>query len=129
MKLKILLCLIVTVVAQSHSATAATMQIKSPAEQAILVDHATGTVLFENNSEQAMAPSSMSKLMTLYILFTHLTDGSVSMDDTFLVSKKAWRMGGSKMFVVINTEVKISDLIRGIIVQSGNDALAWVMRS
>ena len=121
-KLKILLCLIVTVAVQSHSTTAATMQIKSPAEQAILVDHATGTALFEKNSEQAMAPSSMSKLMTLYILFSRLTDGSISMDDTFLVSKKAWRMGGSKMFVGINTEVKISDLIRGIIVQSGNDA-------
>ena len=110
-KLKILLCLILNVAVLSHSATAAYTQIKSPAQQAILIDHATGTVLFEKNSEQAMAPSSMSKLMTLYILFTHLTEGSLSLDDTFLVSKKAWQMGGSKMFVGINTQVKISDLI------------------
>ena len=86
-KLKILLCLILTFAALSQSATAANMQIKSPAKQAILIDHATGTILFEKNSEQAMAPSSMSKLMTLYILFTHLSDGNLSMDDTFLVSK------------------------------------------
>ena len=110
------------VAALSHGEALTQAQIKTPAKQAILIDHATGTVLFSKNPEQSMQPSSMSKLMTLYMLFDRLTDGSLSMDDTFPVSKKAWRMGGSKMFVRVNTQVKISDLIRGIIVQSGNDA-------
>ena len=96
--------------------------IETPAKQAILIDHATGTVLFSKNPEQSMPPSSMSKLMTLYMLFDRLATGGLSMDDTFPVSKKAWRMGGSKMFVRVDTQVKISDLIRGIIIQSGNDA-------
>ena len=96
--------------------------IETPAKQAILIDHATGTVLFSKNPEQSMPPSSLSKLMTLYMLFDRLATGGLSMDDTFPVSKKAWRMGGSKMFVRVDTQVKISDLIRGIIIQSGNDA-------
>ncbi len=96
--------------------------IETPAKQTILVDHATGTVLFEKNSDQPMPPSSMSKLMTLYVLFERLDAGSLSLDDTFPVSKKAWRMGGSKMFVRVDTRVGIADLIRGIIIQSGNDA-------
>ena len=61
--------------------------------------------MFEKNAEQSMAPSSMSKLMTLYMLFSRLTAGDLSMEDTFPVSKKAWRMGGSKMFVRVNTQV------------------------
>ncbi len=101
---------------------AAKSLIETPAKQAILIDHATGTVLFAKNSEQSMPPSSMSKLMTLYMLFERLAAGGLKMDDTFPVSKKAWRMGGSKMFVRVDTQVKISDLIRGIIIQSGNDA-------
>ncbi len=103
-------------------AAQAQVMMETPAKQAILVDHATGTVLFEKNAEQSMPPSSMSKLMTLYILFDRLASGGLDMEDTFYVSKKAWRMGGSKMFVRVDTEVKIADLIRGIIIQSGNDA-------
>lgn len=101
---------------------AAQATTETPAKQAILIDHATGTVLFAKNAEQAMPPSSMSKLMTLYVLFDRLADGGLNLDDTFPVSEKAWRMGGSKMFVRINTQVTIADLIRGIIIQSGNDA-------
>lgn len=96
--------------------------IKTPAKQAILVDHDTGTVLFAKNAEQSMPPSSMSKLMTLYMLFERLAAGGLNLDDTFPVSKKAWRMGGSKMFVRVDTQVRIADLVRGIIIQSGNDA-------
>ena len=105
-----------------NAGVAAKSLTETPAKQAILIDHATGTVLFSKNSEQAMPPSSMSKLMTLYMLFDRLAAGGLKMDDTFPVSKKAWRMGGSKMFVRVDTEVKIGDLIRGIVIQSGNDA-------
>jgi D-alanyl-D-alanine carboxypeptidase (penicillin-binding protein 5/6) len=92
------------------------------AREAILVDDTTGTVLFEKNADQLMPPSSMSKIMTVYILFERLADGSVRLDDEFPVSERAWRMGGSKMFVEVGSRVKVADLLRGIVVQSGNDA-------
>jgi D-alanyl-D-alanine carboxypeptidase (penicillin-binding protein 5/6) len=114
--------LILIFLAATFQGAAAQAQIETPAKQAILIDHATGTVLFAKNAEQSMPPSSMSKLMTLYVLFDRLAGGGLSMDDTFPVSKKAWRMGGSKMFVRVDTQVTIADLIRGIIIQSGNDA-------
>ncbi len=91
-------------------------------KQAILLDATTGTVLFSKNPDERMTPSSMSKIMTIYKLFERLKDGGLSLTDTFSVSEKAWRKQGSKMFVAVNSRVKIEDLIRGIIVQSGNDA-------
>lgn len=96
--------------------------VETPAQQAILIDVTTGTVLMEKNADEATAPASMSKIMLLYMVFERLADGSLAMDDTFPVSEKAWRMGGSKMFVRVNTRVTISDLLRGIIIHSGNDA-------
>ncbi len=96
--------------------------LETEARQAILVDWDTDTVLFEKNADEPMHPSSMSKLMTAYLLFDALKNGSIKLDDTFPVSEKAWRMGGSKMFVMIGSKVKVEDLIQGIVVQSGNDA-------
>ena len=95
---------------------------ETSSKQAILVDAATGMVLFEKNADDRMAPSSMSKMMTIYQVFDALKEGSLSLDDTFLVSEKAWRKGGSKMYVSVNTRVNVEDLIKGVIVQSGNDA-------
>ncbi len=96
--------------------------IETQAKQAYLIDVATGSVLIEKNAEQPVPPASMSKLMTVYMVFELLKDGRLSLDDKFLVSKKAWRKGGSKMFVKVNSQVRVEDLLRGIIVQSGNDA-------
>jgi len=96
--------------------------IETEAQQAILVDWDTHAVLYEKNADELMHPSSMSKLMTLYVLFEHLKNGSVKLDDEFPVSEKAWKTGGSKMFVPVGSKVKVEDLIRGIAVQSGNDA-------
>lgn len=96
--------------------------IDTLAEEAIIVDMTTGTVLLEKNADQRMPTSSMSKIMTIYMLFEALDDGRISLDDTLPVSEKAWRMGGSKMFVEVGTQVRVEDLIRGIVVQSGNDA-------
>ncbi len=95
---------------------------ETPAKQAILTDMTTNTVLFSKNADELMTPSSMSKIMTIYKLFERLKDGGLSLTDTFSVSEKAWRKRGSKMFVGLNSRVKVEDLIRGIIVQSGNDA-------
>ena len=79
-------------------------------------------VLAEKNADQPMYPASMSKMMTLYIAFERLASGRIAMQDEFTVSRKAWRMKGSRMFVEVGSKVSVADLLRGIIVQSGNDA-------
>lgn len=92
------------------------------AAQAILVDFDTGAVLYEKNADETMYPASMTKIMTTLLAFERLRDGSLSLDDELPVSEKAWRKGGSKMFVRVGSSVKVGDLLRGVIVQSGNDA-------
>lgn len=97
------------------------------AEYAVLMDYETGEVLWGKNPDEQMHPASMSKLMTLEMLFTALRNGSVSMDDEFKISEHAWRAGGaasgsSTMFADLNTTVPVHAILRGIIVQSGNDA-------
>jgi D-alanyl-D-alanine carboxypeptidase (penicillin-binding protein 5/6) len=99
---------------------------ETSASEAILIDGSTGTVLFEKNADAITYPSSMTKLMTVYLIFERLADGTLSLEDTLPVSEKAWRMGGSKMFVEVDTRVSVADLIRGIVVQSGNDATVVV---
>ncbi|MGB8274564.1 MAG: D-alanyl-D-alanine carboxypeptidase family protein [Alphaproteobacteria bacterium] len=96
--------------------------IDTEAQEAFMVDFDTGAVLLEKNPDQLMHPSSMSKMMTVYLLFERLKNGSVKLDDEFPVSEKAWRMGGSKMFVPLGGKIRVEDLIRGIVIQSGNDA-------
>lgn len=101
---------------------AAAQSIDTKAKQAFLMDFETGAVLFEKDAHETMYPASMTKMMTVYILMSRLKDGSLSLDDKFTVSEKAWRKGGSKMFVEVGKQVRIEDLLRGIVVQSGNDA-------
>ena len=96
--------------------------VDTEAQQFILMDAGTGMVLAEKNADEPMHPASMSKIMTLYVAFEHLADGQLTMEDTFTVSKKAWRMKGSRMFLEVNSKVTVGELLRGIIVQSGNDA-------
>ncbi len=95
---------------------------ETTAREAILVEVETGTVLLEQNPDASMPPASMSKIMTTYMVFEQLKDGRLKLDDEFLVSEAAWRKGGSKMFVEVGKKVRIEDLLRGVIVQSGNDA-------
>lgn len=97
-------------------------QLETAAKQAILIDHDTGQVLFEKNADESMPTSSMSKVMTIYLVFEALKTGQITLDTEFLVSEKAWRKGGSKMFVRVGDHVRVEDLIRGVVVQSGNDA-------
>ena len=92
------------------------------AREALLIDITSGAVLFEKNSHQQMAPSSMSKLMTMYIVFEKLKSGQISLEDRLPVSDRAWRTQGSKMFVELGGQISVGDLIRGVIIQSGNDA-------
>ena len=97
--------------------------IDTDAETAIIIDADTGYVLYEKNSNKKTFPASMTKIMTSMIVFEKLSNGSLTLDDTFLVSEKAWReREGSSMFVEVDKEIRVEDLLRGIIVQSGNDA-------
>ena len=96
--------------------------IDTTAREALLMDFDTGAVLFERNADVPMPPASMSKIMTAYLAFERIKQGRLALDDEIPISEKAWRKGGSKMFVEVNTRVKVSDILRGVIVQSGNDA-------
>ena len=98
------------------------LDITTPAKQVMIYDHESNEVLFEKNADELMKPASMAKVMTAYIVFDKLKDQSLKMSDTFLVSNKAWRMGGSRSFLELNSNVTIKDLLLGLIVQSGNDA-------
>lgn len=97
-------------------------EVITPSEYAVIMDHHSGRILFGKNPDAPMKPASMAKLMTTYIMFSQIRDGSLKLDDKFIVSQKAYRKGGSRMFVEIGSQVSVEDLMRGIIVQSGNDA-------
>ena len=96
--------------------------IETNAEQAIIVDYQTGAILFEKNADQRMPTSSMSKVITGYAVSEAIERGDIGLTDTCRVSEKAWRMQGSKMFVELNSDITVEDLLRGVIIQSGNDA-------
>ena len=96
--------------------------VDTVARWAYIQDFTTGASLLEKQADEEMPPSSMTKLMTIYLVYERLKQGRMRLDDELPVTEKAWRMGGSKMFVQIGTTVKVEDLIHGVIVQSGNDA-------
>jgi serine-type D-Ala-D-Ala carboxypeptidase (penicillin-binding protein 5/6) len=96
--------------------------LDTEAKYAIIVDFNSGATLLDKDADVPQVPSSLTKMMTAYIVYEHLKKGSLSLTQELPVSEKAWRMQGSKMFVAINSSVKVEDLIRGMIVQSGNDA-------
>ena len=102
--------------------SAGAAEIDTSAEYAYVTDFGSGKVLMERNPDALMKPASMAKIMTVYIAFQRIADGSLSLDDTFLISTKAWRKGGSKTFVEVGKQVSVRDLLFGIVVQSGNDA-------
>ena len=112
-------------VSSASAQDASAFTTKAP--RAILVEAATGAVLFQSRADELAAPASMSKLMTLAVLFKAMKDGKISPSDEFVMSENAWRTGGapsrtSAMFVPINTKARVDELIQGIAVQSGNDA-------
>ena len=97
--------------------------IDTDAEAAVVIDGHTGKVLFSKDKDKKTYPASMTKIMTTLIIFEKLANETLSLDDKFLVSEKAWReREGSSMFVEVDKEIRVEDLLRGIIVQSGNDA-------
>ena len=105
-----------------HAESSIADTIKTTAEQAIVVDYETEDVLFAKNADVQVPTSSMSKVITMYLVFEALKSGDLKLDDELYVSEKAWKMQGSKMWVPVGEKVKVEDLIRGVIIQSGNDA-------
>jgi D-alanyl-D-alanine carboxypeptidase (penicillin-binding protein 5/6) len=97
------------------------------AKQAVMIDAETGTILYSKDADKLIPPASLAKLMTMEVVFHALKVGRLSMDDTFAVSKNAWTKGGAKsggstMFAKLNSQIRVEDLIQGVIVQSANDA-------
>ena len=88
----------------------------------ILIDALTGQIIVEENADEPLPPASLTKIMTAYITVEEIMNGNLSLGDQVHISEKAWRMEGSKMFVGVNSQVSVEDLLRGIIIQSGNDA-------
>lgn len=105
----------------------AQVQFETAAKFAILVDHESGTVLFQKNADEGMEPASMAKLMTIAVVFSELRAGRLSLDTELFVSENAWRTGGaasggSTMFAELNSRISVENLLRSVIIQSGNDA-------
>ena len=116
----------VLLILTSVSVLAAPAIIPRPPEIAassyILMDAKTGYVIVEENADEALPPASLTKIMTAYIAAEEVKLGNITHSDLVHISEKAWRMEGSKMFIGVNTQVSVEDLLRGIIIQSGNDA-------
>ena len=110
-----------------HVPLAQAQAFKSQAKQAILIEAETGAILYQHNADEIVPPASMSKLMTLAVMFKALKRGTLKLEDTFTVSEHAWRTGGapsgtSAMFAGLGKQISVEDLLKGIAVQSGNDA-------
>ncbi|NBX66870.1 MAG: D-alanyl-D-alanine carboxypeptidase [Proteobacteria bacterium] len=113
------LALVLSLVISPLMASAA---MDTSAKAAYIIDATTGAILLEKNSEQRIPTASMSKIMTMAVVFQAIKDGQLSLGSTLPVSEKAWKMEGSKMFIEVGKQIPVEDLIKGVIVQSGNDA-------
>jgi serine-type D-Ala-D-Ala carboxypeptidase (penicillin-binding protein 5/6) len=125
------ICLLVAALAVAQAAPAPAPEKKegfqTSVPAALLLDPDSNSVLYEKNGDEPVAPASLAKLMTLEFVFNELKKGTIKLDDTFVITEDAWRKGGapshgSTMFAALHSQVKVSDLIQGIIVDSANDA-------
>ena len=118
------ICLAIYVIS-THALADAIPIPKPPSVSAnsyVLVDHNTGTIIAERDADQQYDPASITKLMTAYVVYKALAQGDINLSDQVTVSEKAWRAIGSRMFIEVNTQVSVDELLNGMIVQSGNDA-------
>ena len=119
--------IVISFIAAAGPALAADSSFASKAPRAILIDAATGATLFQQSADEPAPPASMSKLMTLAVVFGELKSGKIQLTDQFFISDHAFKDGGaasgsSTMFAVLHSKIPVEDLLYGLIVQSGNDA-------
>jgi serine-type D-Ala-D-Ala carboxypeptidase (penicillin-binding protein 5/6) len=121
-------CLFLFLLVTFPKANAEEAEITTPspptiaASSHVLQDFNTGKVLAENNADAKLAPASLTKILTVYVVFKEIKNGHLKLDDKVTISQNAWKTEGSKMFVQVNDQVKVEDLLKGVIIQSGNDA-------
>jgi len=111
----------------AFAAPAGAQEFETKAKFAVLMDYESGTILLNKAADERLEPASMAKLMTLAVVFTYIKQGKLSLEDQFFISENAWRTGGaasggSTMFAELNSQVRVEDLIKSVIIQSGNDA-------
>ena len=120
-----ILGLVVAVLFSANNVLAA-MPVPAPPDVAaknyLLVDFASGKVLAEKNADEKIEPASITQMMTAYVVYKEIDAGRLNLDDMVDISEKAWRMGGSRMYLEVNTSVSVRELLKGLIIQSGNDA-------
>jgi len=124
-KIQLLSRLLLLLAFGSGPALAATPIPKAPSVGAkgyLVEDFLSGQAIAEKNADQPLEPASITKLMSAYVIFREIRDGSLALEDKVRISEKAWRTPGSRMFVEVNTQVSVADLLKGMIIQSGNDA-------
>ncbi|WP_333877852.1 D-alanyl-D-alanine carboxypeptidase family protein [Methylobacter sp.] len=115
--------LIVTTTANAEDTEIATPAAPTIAASGyILMNYNTGKVLAENNADVKLAPASLTKIMSVYVVFREIANGHLHLDDLVTISQKAWETPGSRMFIEVGNQVKVEDLLKGVIIQSGNDA-------
>ena len=105
--------------------TSPVLAVDPPAIEAgghLLIDVHTGHVLSENNADARLEPASLTKIMTAHLVFLEIEAGRIKLDDLVTISEKAWKMGGSRMFIEVGKQVTVKELLKGLIIQSGNDA-------
>ncbi|MDX1554514.1 MAG: D-alanyl-D-alanine carboxypeptidase family protein [Xanthomonadales bacterium] len=125
-RIAVLLVLLAPAISAQPTPGSGPMPVPAPpqlgARSYILTDFYSGKVLVENNADERVEPASITKVMTSYVVFAELAQGNIALDDMVPVSERAWRTGGSRMFIDPSMQVSVEDLLRGVIVQSGNDA-------
>src|SRR5690349_22079368 len=122
-----LLALMLLACLTAFVAPVSAQEFETKAKFAVLMDAESGTILLNKNADEKLEPASMSKLMTLAVVFTYLQQGKLSLNDEFFISENAWRTGGaasggSTMFAELNSSIRVEDLVKSVIIQSGNDA-------
>ena len=127
MRIRFGLAVLAGAILASLSLAAFGQDFDTRAKFAVLMDYDTGTILYDKAADERLEPASMAKLMTLAVVFTYLQQNKLHLDDEFFISEHAWRdggaaSGGSTMFAVLNSKIKVEDLLKSVIVQSGNDA-------
>ncbi len=121
--ISIFLCLyLISLTGAASSATLIPAVPKIKAEGYLLIDYDSGQVLAEKNADKRLEPASLTKMLSAYVVDYELAQGNIHLDDEVVISKKAWKMPGSRMFVEVGKKVSVEDLFKGVIIQSGNDA-------